>query len=155
MYKHDQAMQITVPATLFELFSEQGEAIHNKEWKSSVFPFLSFSFLLINSYCELVLVGGYILVFCESESMSLPPFTLWNKHNKHAYWLGICIWSFEKCVTIKVTRMPEDRRKEGVRVEPYTLHKGCQVTGAVDRLFCTPIKPATPHTIGSNVFTFF
>lgn len=61
MYKQDQAMQITVPATPFELFLEQGGAIYNKGWKIMlVFPFSSFYFLLINSYCELVLVGGYI-----------------------------------------------------------------------------------------------
>lgn len=60
MYKHDQAMQITIPATHFELFLEQGGEIHNKGWKSSVFPFMNFYFLVINSYCELVLVGEYI-----------------------------------------------------------------------------------------------
>lgn len=66
-----------------------------------------------------------------------------------------CIWSFEKSVTIKVTWMPEDRRKEGGSVESHALHKGCQGTGVVDRLFCTPIKPATPYISDSNVFTFF
>lgn len=61
MYIQDQAMQITVPATPFELFLEQGGALYNKGWKiMSVFPFSSFYFLLINSYSELVLVDGYI-----------------------------------------------------------------------------------------------
>lgn len=46
-------------------------------------------------------------------------------------------------------------QEEGVSVEVHTLHKGCQATGAVDRLFCSSIKPATPHTTDSNVFTFF
>lgn len=50
MYKQDQAMQITVPATPFELFLEQGGAIHNKGWEIMlVFPFSSFSFSLINT----------------------------------------------------------------------------------------------------------
>lgn len=61
MYKQDCAMEVTIPATPSELFLEQGGAIYNKEWKILlVFPFSSFCRSLINSYCELVLVGGYI-----------------------------------------------------------------------------------------------
>jgi len=64
-------MQITVPATSFELYWEQGGAIYNKGWKvTSFFSYSHLYFSLNNSYCGLVLAGGYILVYHKPERMS-------------------------------------------------------------------------------------
>ena len=129
MYQQDQAMQITVPATPFEMFLEQGGAIHNKGWKiMSVFPFSSFYFSFINSYLLWISSGWWIHfgVLWVWEHI-LPPFRLRNSTtNMSIDWVPVlhsAIWE----IWPHKGQMDVWGQEGGGSIEAHTLHRAWAV----------------------------